>query len=236
MPIVLPPDQNDPIAQGDILKGLTLYTTDADWAAGKANVVQKSIACLIMSRPCVTAHKTELIVASVERYKYDRPDAQSFQDIQDFLVSIRDGVGTPDRFYLGQIPDLGDGMYSAHFDSLHTIRIPTGDQLIQSLQKHRIGRLAPDFARDLHLRFFSAFASLGFDDVAWYADKDLEWLVQAGEKELAAERQEFAAAAASGTFRNAQHRESLNKKISERATALEPLKHELSKRKMPPNK
>jgi hypothetical protein len=53
----------------------------------------------------VTAHKKHVIVAGVAKY----PDAvpkgiDSFNKVLDFLTGARDGSGSPDVFYLGQLP------------------------------------------------------------------------------------------------------------------------------------
>ena len=48
-----------------------------------------------------------------------------------------------------------------------------------------MARLCIDFARELHVRLFSTFASLGFDDVAWLTDDDLCWAIERGRIELA---------------------------------------------------
>ena len=68
--------------------------------------------------------------------------------------------------------------YVAKLDELYTIEVPKKpDERAQFLERHRRFRLDPSFARDLHVRVFRAFASLGFDDVAWWSDGDLELVV-----------------------------------------------------------
>src|SRR5882672_1100195 len=53
------------------------------------------------------------------------------------------------------------GRYYAHLDSLHTITKPPAEPLLTFLREKRIATLTDEFRHDLHLRFFSAFASLG---------------------------------------------------------------------------
>ena len=72
-------------------------------------------------------------------------------------------------------------------DSFHTIEVPEiGDQRTQFLSARRALTLHPDFARDLHMRVFGAFASLGFDDHNWPSTEDLKWLVNQGQTDIAA--------------------------------------------------
>jgi hypothetical protein len=107
-------------------------------------------------------HKPHAIVAAVERYADRVPrDVETFDDIREFLTDLRDGT-----------------------DSLHTVELPEGDEALHPfIQQKRIGRLNIDFARDLHLRIFRAFASLGFDDHRWMSTEDLRWLVSRGRSE-----------------------------------------------------
>jgi hypothetical protein len=149
----------------------------------------------------------------VDGYK-DNPapaDGEGAKEILEFLRTIRDGDTTPDKLYLGQIPDLGDGRFRANLDSLHTIKVPNDVQLTAFLQRGRIGRLAQDFVRDLHIRAFRAFASLGFDDHRWMTDEDLNWLVQTARKEFAELEAQLAGALAGGDVGG-------NKKIKDNAT------------------
>jgi hypothetical protein len=69
----------------------------------------------------VAAHKKHVVVAGVARY----PDAvprgiDSFDEVLDFLTGARDGSGSADVFYLGQLP-ARTGRFCARLDSLHTI-------------------------------------------------------------------------------------------------------------------
>jgi hypothetical protein len=188
MPILEPALPDAPLTQGDILYGVTLFATRGSWEPkGGQSAVMKFELCLVLSRPCVAAHKKHVIVAGIARY----PDAvpkniDSFDKVLDFLTGARDGVSSPDVFYLGQMPGH-TGRFCARLDSLHTIEIPDDEaQCGQFLAERRLFTLHPDFARDLHLRILGAFASLGFDDHRWPATEDLKWLVDQGQADIAA--------------------------------------------------
>ena len=100
------------------------------------------------------------------------------------MDDLRDGLSRPDRFYLGQIPGEPAGRYYAKFDSLHTIALPKPADAKALIPSHRIATLTNEFVRDLHTRIFGAFANLGFNDVRWYSDNDLQWLFNKGEHAL----------------------------------------------------
>jgi hypothetical protein len=188
MPIIEPARPGAPLTQGDLLSGVTLYATKESWeeTGGQASVV-KSELCLVLSRPCVAAHKKHVIVASVAKFPDSVPkNIDSFDKVLDFLTGARNGDSSPDVFYLGQLPGRS-GRFCARLDSFHTIEIPEGDeQRTQFLAARRTLTLHPDFARDLHMRVFGAFASLGFDDHSWPSTDDLTWLVTQGQTDIAA--------------------------------------------------
>jgi hypothetical protein len=189
MPILETPAADAPLSQGDILVGVRLYLTQgADAPDGGDGVYLKTDMCMVLSRPCSASHKKAVIVAAVEKYKVGVPkDLDSFDKVLDFLTKLRDGHGSPDVFYLGQLPGRADGRFAARLDSLHTVEVPQEAAVRRAfLAQRRAYSLNGEFARDLHLRVFGAFASLGFDDQSWLSDDDLNWLVQAGERDLRA--------------------------------------------------
>jgi hypothetical protein len=187
MAIIEPVALDSPLTQGDLLQGISLYSTD-EWksSGGKAVVAGRHKLCLVISRPCVTSHKDHLTVVNVEQMGSGIPDeCKEFDQVLGFLQDVRDGAGSPDVFYLGELPGK-TGRYCAKLDSFHDIRIPTDPvERTEFLQTCRIGRLDRDFVNDLHERLFRAFASLGFDDVKWFSDDDLKLLINAGRVELA---------------------------------------------------
>jgi hypothetical protein len=186
MSIIEPARIGAPLTQGDILSGVVLHATKASWAenGGQPSVV-KSEFCLVLSRPCVAAHKKSVIVAAVAKYPESVPKGiDSFEKVLDFLTEARDGGTSPDVFYLGQLPGR-PGRFCARLDSFHTIEIPEGEQRAQFLADRRTLTLHPDFARDLHMRIFGAFASLGFDDHRWPSTEDLQRLVTQGQTDIA---------------------------------------------------
>ncbi len=244
MPIVRSPDAGSPLSQGDILSGINLYATkDAHAPDGGESAEVAEKLCLVISRPCVAAHKATVIVAAVARWKANPPrDLAGFDAVRIFLTKYRDGHGSPDIFYLGQLPGRElEGRFAARLDSLHTIQVPQDDQACREfLATRRLYTLTEEFARDLHVRLFGSFASLGFDDHAWFATEDLEWLVREGQSELQAARAketgELAKQAKHATEGGRFEEKPLNearRTIEALVTALHPYEQELSRRRSP---
>lgn len=234
MPIVVPvPDPNTPLSQGDILKGVLLFYTGAPGTA----VAHKSPYCLVISRPCVTAHKNRVVVAAVERYKNDDvlKQLESYDEAKEFYADIRDGKSSPDQFYLGQL-EGEKGSFCARLDSLHTIELPPENKpdRQQFVTSVRVACLDAAFTHDLHQRLFRAFASLGFDDHSWYSTADLRVLVGLGEVALAdANKQHLEAKSqvdvkeSQDAFKNMKERANLEAEVANKQQAVEALNAEL---------
>lgn len=186
MPIIEAGVLNEtPLSQGDILKGVRLSSTKWNDDGGEAQAGKQSL-CLVLSRPCVAAHKDRIVVCAIEKYKNSPPaQFESFDEAREFYVEIRDGLRTPDLFYLGQIPNY-EGSFCARFDLMHTIFIPPdgSPERTEFIRSTRVGRLNQEFAHDLHLRHVRAFASLGFDDHRWFSDDDLLALLTIAERDI----------------------------------------------------
>ena len=247
MPILETPKNDDPLAQGDILHGVALYATGNDWAEtkGSPELLQTIDLCLVISRPCVLRHKNQIVVAAVKAKVEKVPtEIDTFDKVLTFLNQLRDGHGSPDRFYLGQIPDLPSGRYYSHLDSLHSVAVPEAKELAAYLCSHRVARLSNTFCRDLHVRLFSTFANLGFNDVEWFSDSDLKWLVDLGLGECSRKRTELdgknadlSSLQASGAAINSKHTESirtaivkLSKEVDDIKAKLSPYEEELRRR------
>jgi hypothetical protein len=188
MPIIEITSPGSPLSQGDILKDVTLFVTgEVSSTSSGVPLASPHNMCLVLSRPCGIEHKSSLIVASVAKLKDDVPrELDTFAKVQSFLTGLRDGLSSPDIFYLGQLPTLA-GRYGARFDNLHIIQIPpTGTERDAFVGSKRIAGLHVDFTRDLHVRLFRAVSSLGFDDDGWLSDADLEWLLSRGRADLKA--------------------------------------------------
>ncbi|MFO0957372.1 MAG: hypothetical protein U0800_07875 [Isosphaeraceae bacterium] len=187
MPIIESPSEGSPLTQGDILQGVKMFLTDAgpDGESDKHKLSPMNL-CLVVSRPCVIAHKPQILVAGVVKYPQEPPkDIETLADVLDFMVGARDGLLAPDVFYLGQMPNM-KGRYCARLDWLHTIGLPCEPDTRKAfVAGRRIATLNPDFLRSLHTRLFMSFASLGFDDHSWPSDDDLEWIVRAGRSDIA---------------------------------------------------
>ena len=240
MPIIEPAGQS-PLSQGDILKGVRLFATARAWEKSADSVQHPANLCMVLSRPCSVAHKPHLIVAAVEKYPDAVPKgAESFSDVREFLTALRDGIGAPDVFYLGQLPKR-HGRYCARMDAVFSVEIPQAkEELDAFLAVGRLGSLNPEFVRDLHLRIFTAFASLGFHDQQWLSDDDLNWLIKSGEKDFAridVERREAAAAIARGEAEGTHPKQqqldrlnSLKKQLGDLEAELQPYQDEQSRR------
>jgi len=185
MPILLPAQPDDqPLEQGDVLDDIQTYI--ADHTSTEAGPLMDQGLVLVISRPCTALRSKRLVVAEiVKRPLAGLKGAETLQDIKDFFINLRDGDGTPDTFYLGEI-EPGPDRYCAKLDSLRTVEVPHEESARHAfIKRHRRFKLNPEFARDLHLRLFKAFASLGFDDDGWWTDSDLELAASKGEAALA---------------------------------------------------
>lgn len=247
MPIIeLVNDPSTPLSQGDILKGVCLYSTKKSWVNGGGDPEATNRALsLVLSRPCIAMRDDWIVVASIEQYK-NKPPAQfsSYEEAIDFFTAIRDGLTTPDQFYLGQITGR-DGVFCARFNSLHTIQIPKDGtpERQQFLAASRIAKLNVEFAHDLHLRLFRAFASLGFDDLRWFSTEDLRALVSVASRDdakLKAELAEHQAKLQVGLSQGSLHESAKKKfdkdvlevqtKIADLTTRITPYTAEMSRR------
>lgn len=236
MPIIESCHAKNPITQGDVLQHVPLHRTLI--AEGEPKSVQsKSPLCMVISRPCGIAHKQDLLVAEIVKYNQSVPKGvETFKHALDFLRTQRDGVGSPDCFYLGEIPN-NEGRFVARLDALFTLSVTDNSKLLD----YRIATLNADFQRDLHLRVFNAIASLGFDDVDWLPTSDLEFLKQIGDRELAnlnsqaaderaaKARQEFS----SSNF-SAKKLNELEQSFASLGSAMEPYVAKLAERQRPP--
>lgn len=239
MPIVEMPKPDALLSQGDILADVRVFATDACWdGKGGDSVKAPFNLCMVLSRPCVAAHKETFLVAAVDKLKDKLPGYDSFEKMLSLLTNIRDGRTSPDQFYLGQLPGK-QGRYAARFDSVHTIRTPKGEDMTAFLGKCRIGTLNVEFCRDLHVRFFNAIASLGFDDHDCFSTEDLRALVDQGladiaalDGEVAKKRAGLSARAAEGATSPQGDLEKAQQKVQELRDTLAPYQSALEKRKM----
>jgi len=175
------------LEQGDVLADIQTFV--ADYTSSEPAPVLDEGIVLVVSRPCNALRAKRVVVAEVvKRSLSGLKGAETLRQFKDFFVAVRDGDGTPDTFYLGEL-EPGNDRYFAKLDSLRTIQIPDDDKGRQEfIKSHRRFKLNPEFARDLHVRLFKAFASLGFDDDAWWTNSDLDLVARKGEAEVAALR------------------------------------------------
>jgi len=187
--IELVPD-DAPLAQGDILSGLKLYSTQRSWKEdGGSAGESKAALCLVVSRPCVVSHKKHLTVVAIDVLQNARPPNDDFEAAVTYLETLRDGEGAPDVFYLGGLPNKA-GRFCARLDQFHDVEVPVeSSQRQEFVRRCRVARLHTDFTRDLHSRLFGSFVSLGFNDYGWMCDDDLNWVIVQGQSQ----RSKFAA-------------------------------------------
>lgn len=242
MPILLPAQPETlPLEQGDVLADIQTFV--ADYTLSEPAPVLDEGLVLVISRPCNALRAKRVVVAEVvKRTLSGLKGAETLRQIKDFFATVRDGDGTPDTFYLGEL-EPGNERYFAKLDSLRTVQIPDDDKRRQEfIKSHRRFKLNPEFARDLHVRLFHAFARLGFDDDAWWTNSDLDLVARKGAAEVAAlqahvqglEAQEAVLKTSDGSKRELkQVEEQLKERRPALASAqdeLEPILRELERR------
>ena len=138
---------------------------------------------LVLSRPCNALRDGKITVARiVARPIPDLTAAETISELAAVFQGVRDGEGAPDSFYLGEVVAGTSDRHFAKLDALYTVKVPLDVPTRAAfLAKHRRFRLNDEFARDLQLRIFRAFASLGFDDMRWWSDGDLGLIARKGE-------------------------------------------------------
>jgi hypothetical protein len=234
MPILETCDPESELEQGDLLKGVSLHWTKlGDSGSLEAAKKCQFDYCLVLSRPCVIEHKSQIVVAAVQAFPQNTPsDIHELDEALAYLKGLRDGTTRPDCFYLGQLPPPASGRYYARFDSLHTLDIPTAKPLRQSvLAKHRIARLNADFRRHLHTGFFSAFAVQGFHDHRWFSDADIDWVLATAAQELSRLNAEMDTARAARQADGGKDNEKkLREHIEDLAAQMKPYKDERDRR------
>jgi len=175
MPILLAPEPGAPLDQGDLLEGLTLA-----WSNGEGAVDAATGKGLVISRPCNATRESlvqvAVVVETTLNVKALLADGTSLESLRRRIDAVRDGDGSPDRFYLG--PMLGNGnRLTAKLNHIVTVGVPEKEARPVWVEKHRVARLDQAFRRDLHVRLFASIARQGFSDCGWYADKDLKIIV-----------------------------------------------------------
>ena len=221
-----------------------MFATERSWEDGGGEPVRHEYKlCLVLSRPCAAIHKPHVVVAGIGKYVDNVPrKVESLEEVAHFLTGMRDGWRTPDLFYLGQLPGR-DGRFCARFDAIFSIQVPSDpENLADFVKSARIGSLNVEFLRDLHLRVFGAFASLGFSDQGWLSDGDLKWVVETGRGELSAaetklqqERAKKAGQEAKGERFNEEELAKSERKVAELKTRLQPYLDEWQSRGMDSN-
>ncbi len=195
MPIIETP--GDTLSQGDIFENVEVSFTES---AGQFLPAPSKLV-MVVSRPCNLAHKKLVTVGLIKKVSETPPtDLKSFSDVKDYLDATRDGTDTPNRFYLGQLPNR-DGRHFLNLDALFTV---SKNYLVA---EKKIGSLNREFLCDFQIRFFVAFTKQGFDDHSWMSTDDLDWLIVAGEAEIADKRRALQGDRAGGSGGNYEKRQ-----------------------------
>ncbi|MCL2824846.1 MAG: hypothetical protein FWD57_12735 [Polyangiaceae bacterium] len=188
MSILVPADHCDELRQGDLLvQAITPSINEDGRYACNTGIV------LVVSRNCNAFRKPYITVASVET----RPitgvqHAKTIGALVEYFKQLRDGESMLDTFYLGTINADTQNRYVAKLDQLHTISIPKHlDARQEYLRAHRTHHLSQDYVRELQLRLFRAFASMGFDDYEWWDDGDLDFVKRVGLAQLSVAKAEL---------------------------------------------
>lgn len=185
-----------PLRQGDLLEGVDFWATAGD---GKSPSPLKGVAgALVLSRHCNAIRDQHVVVAAIKPYvrggnligKISKGDPD-FKQARAILATLRDGPSTPDQFYLGEVPALGQERVRLHasLKLLSTLVVPAvGAARAAWIEERRVGTLTSSYRRHLHTRLFGAFAPEGFNDHACWSDGDLMLLIRTADVALATSR------------------------------------------------
>ncbi len=241
------------LLQGDLLKltrGLTYSSVEDDFDIAPSYDMLFSHG-LIVSRDCVALQKGEVVVAGVKPTNWKVPQIREGEDrsvspdreFDDFcraLESFRDGASTPDRFYLGHLPESGDVRLVAHLESLVTVKLPDEGRLEEFIRRTRVARLDVEFRAALPTRIFSAFCRGVFDDHSWLSTPDLALVVAIGQKleaEIKAEvelaKEDLGAQRATQARAPTKKLDTQLSKLEKLLKSLSPYQNELQKRQRP---
>lgn len=187
MPIIETEGLGGPLRQGDLLRGLQIFVTHH--AHGAVPLAQSDFG-LVLSRHCNALRSEPVLVISIKPWKAAflkelQAEGMTLDKARRILASLRDGDGQPDVFYLGELSDNDQARYCARLDSVHTLVLPSDPGERQAwVDRHRFARLSHEHRRHLHMRLLGAIASEGFDDLAWWSTRDLEFMILIGEQDL----------------------------------------------------
>lgn len=194
MAIVVDPKTEGSLRQGDLLCEVNLH---ASKVSGEPLLV-KCKYVLVVSADCAAHNKSTLLVVPVRPHRIQIPkDRTEYEEVRGFLEAKRDGVDSPDRFYLGTI--RSDERQMAYLDEVASLRVPTENSARRDwITQHRVASLHDDFRSALRARLAWALSRPGFDDHSWYCQHDLAWIHSLARQEKA--KREAAVAEAESTL------------------------------------
>lgn len=152
MTILVAPEPNAPLSQGDVLRFSGLLSwTDRDGSPSSKNDIKF---LLVVSRNCRAIRAPRVLVCPIVPTRLVNDGlGTTYKEVKEHLSSIRDGASNPDRFYLGEL-DITGHRYAAHLDEIYLVELPTAeDERSEYLAQHRVCTLDRDFLHDLHARF-----------------------------------------------------------------------------------
>ena len=216
------------LKHGDILKGINLFY------GGDKNKASKDALVVVLSRDCNCFRKTKLVVAQIAKMTlpFNSLKEKTATNTLNIFRTLRDGANSPDRMYLGTVPDIPHIRHRILLDDIHTIQIPEGrdenkkyddeqkkkeNERQNWIDAHRIARLEFDFIRHLQTRMMGAFTRQGFDDAQSFCPEDLSLITNKLQEEIASKeaeekqaRQELEMALANG--KNEKHVDGISRK------------------------
>lgn len=188
MPIVERVSGEEPLSQGDLLRGLNFVSLTE---GGDADLSTVATWGLVLSRPCNALRDPTVVVASVAQFpldlKIEAAPGQELERMRRRLAGVRDGIRGAefsDSLYLGPIDSLyPTRRYAADLTRLMTVQVATDAKRQDWVRARRVWRLGEGFLRDLHTRLALTFTRPGHDDYEWYSDADLDIMITSGRRD-----------------------------------------------------
>jgi len=228
--LICPPSAGSPLRQGDLLKAPQLFETSQDGDA--PSPVEGVEYVLVLSRHCNALRKPHVLVAAITEVQPEVLSTlgdSSLDETRRKLAALRDGDGTPDRFYLGTLPDREPRRAFACLDQVYVVQVPEGEQArSQWVTSRRVSTLTDAHRRQLHTRLFQAVSQEGYNDLEWWPDGDLRLAIAAGEREVAGARLQQASVVPNYEGSEGKKTEGVRKQAGKAAERLEKAQNALA--------
>lgn len=195
MSIILPVNNDDPLSQGDVIKGPKIIKWSVDGPeeidVTAVVVVSRDCRCVLRQGSGSNDNNNSIIVAPIQEIqdltvglkKLIADSDDGFDKTAELLRDLRDGLSTPDSFYIGELPnERRTTKYRVHLGLVANIYIST---MISYLPDGRVGRLSQEFIALMCQKMYGSICKVGFDDYRWHSDNDLLILHLAAKTDLA---------------------------------------------------